>query len=79
MPQAAGQRNPDPLTGGAGLFENPAMAEKETRPDARKARLARALKANIARRKAQAKDRQEKPQPPEPPSEPPPEEDHCRN
>jgi hypothetical protein len=74
MPQAAGQRNPDPLTGGAGLPEKRRMAEKGTSPDPRKARLARALKANIARRKEQAKTR-EAGQPPEPP----PEEGHCPN
>jgi hypothetical protein len=51
------------------------MAEKESGSDPRKARLARALKANIARRKEQAKTRQAEPQPPEPP----PEDGHCRN
>ena len=75
MPQAAGQRNPEPLTGGAGCSKTPAMAEKESGSDPRKARLARALKANIARRKEQAKTRKAEPQPPEPP----PEEGHCRN
>ncbi|MFM8745407.1 MAG: hypothetical protein ACKOED_01885 [Aestuariivirga sp.] len=75
MPQAAGQRNPDPLTGQAGMAEKPAMAEKASGSDPRKARLAKALKANIARRKEQAKTRAAEPEAPDRP----PAEGDCRN
>lgn len=43
------------------------MPPRKETPDARKQRLARALKANLARRKAQAKERRKPEQEPEPP------------
>ncbi len=75
MPQAAALRNPDPLTERPRLPEKPRMTEKASVSDPRKARLARALTANIARRKEQARTREAGQEPPEPPRE----EGHCRN
>ena len=61
MPQAEAQRNP--ICGGqldvrGGWPENSGMVEEKPGSDKRKERLARALKANLSRRKAQARTRQ---------------------
>ncbi len=79
MPQAAGERNPDPartLDAGTRLSDIAGMAAEKTRSEQRRARLAKALKANIGRRKDQARRRSE---PEEPEDGDPPGEDHCRN
>jgi|GEM_PF-6620000 len=55
--------------------ENPVMAGKKPSSEARKERLSKALKANIAKRKAQAKTRQQAQAVPEAASE----EDGCPN
>ena len=56
------------------------MAAEKPSSDARKQRLARALKANIAKRKAQAREQAKAQQAGVPePSDPPPDEESCPN
>ena len=74
MPQAGAWRNPS-LDGGRGPPENGTMASEKTSSEQRKERLARALKANIAKRKAEAKARKSATTAPETP----PDEDSCPN
>ena len=55
------------------------MAPEKPSSDARKARLAKALKANIGRRKAQARAQEQAGAGAEPAPEAPPDEDGCPN
>ena len=57
MPQEPRLRNPS-LDGGRTNFQFLCMSAKKETAEARKLRLAKALKANIAKRKAQSKERQ---------------------
>ena len=59
--------------------ENPVMAGEKSSSDARKQRLAKALKANIARRKAQSRAQDGARPAGETAPEPPPDEDGCPN
>ena len=74
-----GLAQPRRLDGWPVRAENPAMAGEKSSSDARKARLAKALKANIAKRKAQARAldqaRAEAAGPPAPPGD----KDGCPN
>jgi hypothetical protein len=63
------------LDGRAGVIGNWGMSSKQTSAEERKARLAKALKRNIARRKAPAKPKS----PPVEKDGPPPEENGCPN
>ena len=68
MPQAWRLRNPLGLTGGLSVPEIGGMSPKPPKSlvTARKMRLAKALRANLLRRKAQAKRRKEAPREPKP-------------
>jgi hypothetical protein len=57
MPQAADLRNPVCLTAGGPGPKTPLMSGEEDDRERRKERLARALRANLARRKEQARRR----------------------
>ena len=57
MPRPTPRRNPEPLDRPAAVAHLPRMAKPPPKPepDSREARLAAALRANLLRRKAQAR------------------------
>ena len=78
MPQWEGLRNPVGLTKRPRGPKSLSWLEKNPRPMPARQRLAKALKANIAKRKAQARAQEEAGRPAEAP-EAPPDEDGCPN